>query len=210
MYGGLYAWLNAHGIAVLAPNIRGSTGYGTSYQKLIHHDWGGAELKDLKAAADWMCARPEIDPARLGVFGGSFGGFATLSCVTRLPEYWKVGVDIVGPSNLMTFVKTVPPFWVRFMAQWVGDPETEADFLRDRSPITYIDNVRADLLVVQGANDPRVNKAESDQMVEHLRAKGRKVEYMVFEDEGHGFTKRVNQLRAMGACGRFLVDHLRN
>ncbi|MGA8709690.1 MAG: prolyl oligopeptidase family serine peptidase [Thermoplasmata archaeon] len=210
MYGGLYAWLNAHGIAVLAPNIRGSTGYGTSYQKLIHHDWGGAELKDLKAAADWMCARPEIDPARLGVFGGSFGGFATLSCVTRLPEYWKVGVDLVGPSNLVTFVKTVPPFWVRFMAQWVGDPETEADFLRDRSPITYIDNVRADLLVVQGANDPRVNKAESDQMVERLRAKGRKVEYMVFEDEGHGFTKRVNQLRAMGACGRFLVDHLRN
>jgi len=207
-YWGLYAWLNAHGIAVLAPNIRGSTGFGTSYQKLIHHDWGGGELKDLKAAAEWMRGRPEIDPARLGVFGGSFGGFATLSCVTRLPEYWKVGVDVFGPSNLITFVKTVPPFWVRFMDQWVGSPEREADFLRERSPITYIDNVRADLLVVQGANDPRVNKAESDQMVERLRALGRKVEYIVFEDEGHGFTKRSNQLRAMGACGRFLVDHL--
>jgi dienelactone hydrolase/Tol biopolymer transport system component len=209
MYSGFYAWLNAQGIGVLAPNIRGSSGYGKSYQSLIHHDWGGDELKDLKAAADWMRSRPEIDPGRLGVFGASFGGFATLSCVTRLPEYWKVGVDVVGPSNLITFVRTVPPFWVRFMDEWVGNPETEADFLRQRSPITYIDDVRADLLVVQGANDPRVNKAESDQMVERLRAKGRKVEYIVFEDEGHGFTKRANQLRAMEACGRFLVDHLR-
>ncbi|HKN07494.1 MAG TPA: prolyl oligopeptidase family serine peptidase [Thermoplasmata archaeon] len=208
-YWGFYAYLNAHGIAVLAPNIRGSSGYGKTYQKLIHHDWGGAELKDLKAAADWMRSRPEIDPTRLGVFGGSFGGFATLGCVARLPEYWKVGVDVVGPSNLVTFVKTVPPFWTRFMDQWVGNPDTEADFLRERSPISYIDNVRADLLVIQGANDPRVNKAESDQMVERLRAKGREVEYMVFEDEGHGFTKRANQLRAMGAAGRFMVDHLR-
>lgn len=208
MYSGLYAWLNACGIAVLAPNIRGSTGYGKSYQKLILHDWGGGELKDLKAAAEWMRSRPEIDPSRLGLFGGSFGGFATLGCATRLPEYWKVAVDVVGPSNLLTFVKTIPPFWIRFIHEWVGDPETEADFLRERSPITYIDNVRADMLIIQGANDPRVNKAESDQMVERLRANGRSVEYLVFEDEGHGFTKRANQLKAIGAAGRFLADHL--
>jgi dipeptidyl aminopeptidase/acylaminoacyl peptidase len=207
-YQGLYAFLNAHGIAVVAPNIRGSTGYGKTYQKLIHHDWGGNELKDLGATAEWMRSRPELDPARFGVFGGSFGGFATLSCVTRLPEYWKVGVDIVGPSNLITFVRTVPPFWVRFMDEWVGNPDTEADFLRERSPISYIDNLRADLLIIQGANDPRVNKGESDQMVERLRAQGRKVEYIVLEDEGHGFTKRTNQLRAMGAAAQFLVDRL--
>lgn len=207
-YQGLYAFLNAHGIAVVAPNIRGSTGYGKTFQKLILHDWGGNELKDLKAAADWMRAQPELDPTRLGVFGGSFGGFATLGCVTRLPEYWKVGVDVVGPSNLLTFVRTVPPFWTRFMDQWVGNPDVEGDFLRERSPITYIDNLRADLLIIQGANDPRVNKAESDQMVERLRAQGRGVEYMVFDDEGHGFTKRANQLRAMGAAGQFLVSHL--
>ena len=207
-YSGLYAWLNARGIAVLAPNIRGSTGYGKSYQKLIYHDWGGAELQDLKSAAEWLCSRPEIDPSRLGVFGGSFGGFATLGCVTRLPEYWKVAVDVVGPSNLLTFVKTTVPFWVRFVNELVGNPETEADFLRERSPITYIDRVRADMLIMQGANDPRVNKAESDQMVERLRANGRSVEYMVFEDEGHGFTKRVNQLKAWGAAARFLADHL--
>ncbi|MGC2360631.1 MAG: S9 family peptidase [Thermoplasmata archaeon] len=207
--GSLRAWLNAEGIAVLAPNIRGSTGYGKSYQKLIHHDWGGGELQDLKAAADWLRGRPEIDPTRLGVYGGSFGGFATLSCVTRLADYWKVGVDVFGPSNLLTFVRSVPPSWIRFMNQWVGNPDTEADFLRERSPITYIDQVRADLLIIQGANDPRVNKAESDQMVEKLRAAGRKVEYLVFDDEGHGFTRRSNELLALKANGRFLVDHLR-
>jgi len=208
MYWGLYAYWNACGIAVLAPNIRGSTGYGKSYQKLIHHDWGGAELKDLKAAAEWLRSRPEIDSQRLGVFGGSFGGFATLECVTRLPEYWKAAVDVFGPSNLLTFVKTVPPFWVRFMDEWVGNPETEPDFLRERSPITYIDNVRAEMLIVQGANDPRVNKAESDQMVERLRANGRSVEYLVFDDEGHGFTKRANMLKGLGAVARFLSERL--
>ena len=208
MYWGLYAALNAEGIAVLAPNVRGSTGYGKTYQKLIHHDWGGGELKDLKAAAEWLRSRPEIDGARLGVFGGSFGGFATLSCVSRLPEYWKVGVDVFGPSNLVTFAKTVPPFWLRFMKKWVGDAETEADFLKERSPITYIDGVRADLLIIQGANDPRVNKAESDQMVERLRALGRQVEYMVFTDEGHGFTKSENMLKALGASARFLTKRL--
>lgn len=208
MYWGLYQYLNAAGIAVLAPNIRGSTGYGKSYQKLIHHDWGGGELRDLRAAADWMRSRPELDGERLGVFGGSFGGFATLSCVTRLPEYWKVGVDLVGPSNLVTFARTVPPFWLRFMKQWLGDPESEAEFLRERSPITYIDGVRADLLIIQGANDPRVNKAESDQMVERLRALGREVEYIVLADEGHGFTKTGNLLKAMGAAARFLTDRL--
>ena len=208
MYSGLYAYWNSCGIAVLAPNIRGSTGYGKTYQKLIHHDWGGGELQDLKAAAEWLRSRPEIDPQRLGVFGGSFGGFATLGCVTRLPEYWKAAVDVVGPSNLITFVRTVPPFWVRFMNEWVGNPDTEAEFLRARSPITHIDNVRAELLIVQGANDPRVNKAESDQMVERLRANGRSVEYLVFDDEGHGFTKRANQLKGFGAVARFLADRL--
>ncbi len=208
--GALNAWLNANGIATLRPNIRGSTGYGKTYQKLIHHDWGGGELLDLKAAVEWLRSRPEIDPARIAVDGGSFGGFATLSCVTRLPEYWKAAVDVFGPSNLLTFVRSVPPSWKRFMDEWVGNPDTEADFLRERSPITYIDRVRADLLVLQGANDPRVAKAESDQMVERLRSIGRPVEYLVFDDEGHGFERRSNQLRALETAGRFLVDHLKS
>jgi dipeptidyl aminopeptidase/acylaminoacyl peptidase len=207
-YTGLYQYLASRGIAVLAPNIRGSTGYGKSYQKLIHRDWGGDELKDLEAAAQWLRRQEWVDPRRIGVYGGSFGGFATLSCVTRLPEYWAAAVDLVGPANLVTFAKAVPPTWRRMMAQWVGDPETEADFLMERSPITYVDRIRAPLFVIQGANDPRVVKAESDQIVERLRERGVEVRYDVYEDEGHGFTKRENELKAMRDIATFLEERL--
>ncbi len=208
-YSGLYQFLQKSGIAVLCPNVRGSTGYGKSYQKLIHRDWGGGELRDFEHAAKWLVSRKDIDSTRLAVFGGSFGGFATLSCVSRLPNYWKAGVDICGPSNLVTFCKSVPPFWLRFMKEWVGDAETEADFLMERSPISYIDKVRADMLIIQGANDPRVVKAESDQMVEKLRSIGRDVEYMVFDDEGHGFTKTANSRKGFSRCAEFLVAKLK-
>jgi dipeptidyl aminopeptidase/acylaminoacyl peptidase len=195
-------------IGVLATNIRGSTGYGKTYQKLIHRDFGGADLLDWEHAALYLRGLPWVDPARLGVFGGSYGGFATLSCVTRLPEYWAAAVDIVGPSNLITFARAVPPAWKRMMKQWVGDPDEDAEMLRERSPITYVDNVRAPLLVIQGANDPRVVKPESDQMVERLRELGRTVEYMVFDDEGHGFTKTANSLKALKASAEWLEKHL--
>ncbi|MEM3852102.1 MAG: S9 family peptidase [Methanomassiliicoccales archaeon] len=207
-YFGLYQFLLSRGIALLCPNIRGSTGYGKSYQKLIHRDWGGGELKDLAAAAEWLRSRKEIDGDRLAVFGGSFGGFATLSCVTRLNQYWIAGVDICGPSNLVTFCKSVPPFWLRFMREWVGDPDTEADFLMSRSPIAYAENTKADMLIIQGANDPRVVKAESDQLVEKLRSAGRHVEYMIFPDEGHGFTRTENAKKGYRAAADFLVNKL--
>ncbi len=169
---------------------------------------GCAELRDLEGAARYLQGLDWADPARLGVFGGSFGGFATLSCVARLPGYWAAAVDIVGPSNLITFARAVPPFWKRYMRQWVGDPDEDAALLRERSPITYVDNVRAPLLVIQGANDPRVVKGESDQMVERLRSLGRTVEYMVFEDEGHGFTKTANSLKALRATAEWFERHL--
>ena len=207
-YSGLYQYLTSRGIAVLAPNIRGSTGYGKSYQKLIHRDWGGDELKDIEAAAKWLQAQDWIDSERIGVYGGSFGGFATLSAVSRLPDYWAAAVDLVGPSNLVTFAKAVPPTWRRIMAQWVGDPETEADFLLERSPITYVDQITTPLFVIQGANDPRVVKAESDQIVERLRERGVDVRYDVYEDEGHGFTKRENELKAMRDIATFLEERL--
>ncbi len=207
-YNGLYQYLLGRGIGVLATNIRGSTGYGKGYQRLIHRDWGGAELRDLEGAARYLQGLDWADPTRLGVFGGSFGGFATLSCVARLPGYWAAAVDIVGPSNLITFARAVPPFWKRYMRQWVGDPDEDAALLRERSPITYVDNVRAPLLVIQGANDPRVVKGESDQMVERLRSLGRTVEYMVFEDEGHGFTKTANSLKALRATAEWFERHL--
>jgi len=201
-------YLLSRGIGVLATNIRGSTGYGKTYQKLIHHDWGGGDLEDWRHAAEWLKAQPFVDGDRLAVFGGSYGGFATLTCVTRLPEYWRAAVDIVGPSNLVTFVRAVPPQWQRFMARWVGDPDTEEDYLRERSPITYVDQVQAALLVIQGAKDPRVVKSESDQMVERLRELGREVEYFVFEDEGHGFTRYSNDVHAYRLTCEWLESHL--
>jgi dipeptidyl aminopeptidase/acylaminoacyl peptidase len=208
LYRPAYQYLLSRGIGVLATNIRGSTGYGKTYQKLIHHDWGGGDLEDWRHAAEWLRAQDFVDGARLGVYGGSYGGFATLTCVTRLPEYWAAAVDIVGPSNLLTFARAVPPQWRRFMAQWVGDPDTEEEFLRERSPITYVADTRAPLLVIQGAKDPRVVKPESDQMVDRLRELGREVEYVVFEDEGHGFTRYENELRAYRLTCDWLERHL--
>lgn len=208
MYAGFYQYLVSHGIGVLAPNVRGSTGYGATYQKLIHHDWGGAELGDFEKAAEFLRSLDWVDPDRIAVFGGSFGGFATLSCLSRLPHLWAAGVSVVGPSNLVTFVKAVPPTWRRLMAAWVGDAETERDFLMARSPITYTDDIVAPLFVIQGANDPRVVKAESDQIVERLRARGVDVRYDVYADEGHGFTNRDNEIKALGDAGDFLVGHL--
>ncbi len=207
-YSGMYQYLASRGIAVLAPNIRGSTGYGKSYQRLIHRDWGGDELKDLDAAATYLQDLNWVEENRIGVFGGSFGGFATLSCVSRLPEYWAVAVDVVGPSNLVTLAKSVPPTWHKMVLQLIGDPETEADFLIERSPISYVDQIRAPLFVIQGANDPRVVKTESDQIVERLRARGVEVRYDVYEDEGHGFTKRENELKAFRDIASFLEEHL--
>ena len=208
LYQPLYQYLLSRGIGVLATNIRGSTGYGKSYQRLVQRDWGGGDMQDWEHAAKWLQQQDWVDAGRIGVYGGSYGGFAALTCVTRLPAYWAAAVDIFGPSNLVTFAKAVPPTWKRFIARFVGDPETEADFLMERSPITYVENVRTPLLVIQGATDPRVVKGESDQMVERLRALGREVEYVVFDDEGHGFTKRTNELRAYRLAAEWLERHL--
>ncbi|HYG60746.1 MAG TPA: S9 family peptidase, partial [Symbiobacteriaceae bacterium] len=208
-YGPQYQYLLDQGIAVLAPNIRGSTGYGKTYQRLILRDWGGGDLKDLEACAQYLRSLPWVDPERIAVMGGSYGGFATLQAVTRLPEYWACGVDFCGPSNLVTLTRSVPPTWRAMLKDWVGDPEEDREMLVERSPITYVDNVRCPLLVLQGAMDPRVVKAESDQMVERLRDRGIPVEYLVFEDEGHGLTKRHNLLAGTRAMSGYLVKHLK-
>jgi dipeptidyl aminopeptidase/acylaminoacyl peptidase len=207
-YAGLYQYLLSQGIGVLAPNVRGSTGYGKTYQRLIHRDWGGDELRDLEHAALYLRSLGVADGDRVAVFGGSFGGFATLSCLSRLPGYWAAGVSIVGPSNLVTLASSVPATWRPLMRAWVGDPEDDREMLLERSPITYADRIVAPLMVVQGANDPRVVRAESDQIVEALRARGVEVRYDVYDDEGHGFTNRANEIRALTDVSAFLVDHL--
>ncbi len=210
-YSGLYQYLAYNGLAVIAPNFRGSTGYGKSFEKKIYHDWGGNELKDIEHAIKWLLSQDWVDPKRIGVFGGSFGGFATLSCITRLPHYnLRAAVDIVGPSNLVTFLKTVPEHWKNLTFELVGDPEKEERFLSERSPITFVDDINpvTSLLVIQGANDPRVAKGESDQIVKKLNDRGLDVDYMVFEDEGHGFTKNSNQIKALRRSAEFLVEKL--
>jgi dipeptidyl aminopeptidase/acylaminoacyl peptidase len=208
VYQPVYQYLLSRGIAVLATNIRGSTGYGKSYQRLVQRDWGGGDMQDWEHAVKWLHQQDWVDSNRIGLYGGSYGGFAVLTCVTRLPDYWAAAVDIFGPSNLVTFAKAVPPTWKRFIARFVGDPETEVDFLMERSPITYVENVKTPLLVIQGATDPRVVKGESDQLVERLKSLGREVEYVVFEDEGHGFTKRQNELKAYALAVEWLEKHL--
>jgi dipeptidyl aminopeptidase/acylaminoacyl peptidase len=207
-YRGFYQYMLNQGVAILAPNVRGSTGYGKSYQTLIHRDWGGAELKDIECAAQYLRGLDWVDSTRMAVFGGSFGGFATLSSLTRLPEYWAVGVDWVGPANLITFVKSVPPFWTRFMKAWVGDPEEDRAMLVERSPITYVNQIRCPLLIIQGANDPRVVKAESDQMVEQLHARGIDVTYYVDEHAGHGPTRNEGYLKWVKMTVEYLEKYL--
>jgi dipeptidyl aminopeptidase/acylaminoacyl peptidase len=208
IYNPLYQYLLSRGVAVLATNIRGSTGYGKSYQRLIQRDWGGGDLKDWDHAVRWLHDQDWVDRERIGVWGGSYGGFAVLTCVTRLPDYWAAAVDIFGPYNLLTFARAVPPPWRRMMKRFVGDPDEDADLLVERSPMTYVDNAKTPLLVIQGAKDPRVVKGESDQLVEKLRSLGRTVEYIVFDDEGHGFTKRKNELTTMRASGDWLQKYL--
>jgi dipeptidyl aminopeptidase/acylaminoacyl peptidase len=196
------------GIALVVPNIHGSTGYGRAWQVAIHKDWGGIDLRDLRAVSDWMTKQPDFDRERLGVYGGSYGGFATLMCVTRMPELWRCAVDVFGVANLITMLENAQPNWRRFLARWIGDAERDREKLVERSPITHIEKVRCPMLILQGENDPRVPKEESDQVVERLRGLGRRVEYVVYPGEGHGFTKRANAQDAYGRIVDFLTKEL--
>jgi dipeptidyl aminopeptidase/acylaminoacyl peptidase len=196
------------GFTLVVPNIHGSTGYGLPWQKAIHRDWGGIDARDLRAVTEWMASDPGIDPERLAVYGGSYGGFATLLAVTTMPDRWRCAVDVFGVANLVTMIEHAQPNWRRFLKLWIGDLETDRAKLVERSPITHLDRVRCPMLVVQGSNDPRVPQEESDQVVERLRARGVPVEYMIFADEGHGFTKRANSDKAHARIVDFLTEQL--
>jgi len=207
-YGGFYQYLLGSGVGVLAPNIRGSTGFGGAWQRGILRDYGGAGLQDIQACAQWLQAQDWADSKRLAIWGGSFGGFVVLSAVTRLPQYWACAAEMCGTSDLLAEMLSCPPEQVPMLREQVGHPVEDRGFLIARSPITYVENVRCPLMVVQGANDPRVLQSQSDAMVERLRALGREVEYLLFEDEGHAFTKRSNQVRSYRAQAVFLLRHL--
>ncbi|MFG2245766.1 S9 family peptidase [Spirillospora sp. NPDC048823] len=207
-YSGLYQYLLNQGVAVLAPNIAGSTGYGLTHQKLIYRNWGGIDLDDLDHAVRHLRTLSDIDADRIAVMGGSYGGFAALSCLSRLPYRWAAGVSFCGPSNLVTLARACPPTWRPTVDAVLGNPDTDAQHLTRRSPITYADAITAPLLVIQGARDPRVPQDESDQIVTLLRARDVDVRYDVYPDEGHGFTNRTNEIKAYGDIAEFLLTHL--
>ncbi|WP_206881644.1 alpha/beta fold hydrolase [Alicyclobacillus mali (ex Roth et al. 2021)] len=201
-------WL-LFGYQVFAPNFRGSTGYGSRFMKMVERDWGEGPRKDMIASIEWLVAQGLADRDKLFLVGGSYGGYMTLLLHGRHADYFRACVDLFGPSNLVTFAQSVPDFWKPIMKMWLGDPDDPADrerLIKD-SPITYLDGMTKPMLVIQGANDPRVVKAESDQIVQALREKGRDVEYIVFQDEGHGFMKLENEIEAYRRTIAFLDRH---
>ena len=200
----LFQYLTQLGYQIFSPNFRGSTGYGQRFAQMVEGDWGGGPRKDILAGLDWLAAKGWMDAEKLFVVGGSYGGYMALLLHGRHPERFRAVVDIFGPSDLRTFAASVPETWKPIMHRFLGDPETDAQRFIEDSPITYVEHMTRPMLVVQGANDPRVVKAESDQMVAALRDRGRTVEYLVLEDEGHGFTKKDNEIRAYRAITEFL------
>jgi dipeptidyl aminopeptidase/acylaminoacyl peptidase len=201
-------YLVAQGYAVLAPNVRGSTGYGYEYQSLDDVRLRMNSVADLQYAVFWLRESGIADPKRIAVMGGSYGGFIVLSAITTYPDLWAAAVDIVGVANFVTFLENTGPWRRRMRESEYGSLEHDREFLEQISPIHYVDRITAPLFVVHGANDPRVPIGEAEQIVAALRSRSVPVEYMRFEDEGHGLVKRANKLVAYPAIARFLDKYL--
>lgn len=211
-YLGEAQFLANRGYAVLQVNFRGSTGYGRNFWQAGFRQWGrGAMQHDLTDGARWLVDRGVADPKRIAIYGGSYGGYAALAGLAFTPEIYAAGVSLVGPSNLFTFFSSIPPYWELGRKEWyekVGDPDKDREFLTSISPYFHAEQIRAPLLVVQGANDPRVNKAESDQIVGALRRRGIRVPYLLQTEEGHGFRQEENRLEFYRILEAFLAKHL--
>jgi dipeptidyl aminopeptidase/acylaminoacyl peptidase len=201
-------WLANRGYAVLQVNFRGSTGYGKQYVNAGDRQWAGAMHTDLLDGKDWAVKQGVADSTKVCIMGGSYGGYATLAGVAFSPDAFTCGVDIVGPSNLNTLLKTIPPYWSTLLSTFhkrMGDSE---EVLKAQSPLFKADQIKVPLLIGQGANDPRVNKAESDQIVAAMRKNDKHVEYYVFPDEGHGFARPTNNMAFNAASENFLAKYL--
>jgi dipeptidyl aminopeptidase/acylaminoacyl peptidase len=204
-------WLANRGYLCIQVNYRGSIGYGKAFVAAGDREWGGKMHDDLVDAVGFAVARGWADPSRVAIYGGSYGGYAALVGAAFTPGVFRCAVDIVGPSNLKTLLLTIPPYWAPVIAQLyrrVGNPETDVDFLWSRSPLSRVHDIRIPLLIAQGANDPRVKQAESEQIVAALREAGIEYEYMLFPDEGHGFAKPENRIKFYTAAERFLARYL--
>jgi dipeptidyl aminopeptidase/acylaminoacyl peptidase len=204
-------WLANRGYLCVQVNFRGSTGFGKSFVNAGDREWGNKMHADIVDAVEFAVSQGYSDRERVAIFGGSYGGYEALVGVTFTPGLFCCAVDVVGPSNLITLIETIPPYWAPMRAQFyrrVGNPETDADFLWSRSPLSRVEQITAPLLIAQGANDPRVKVSESEQIVARLVEAGIDHEYLLFPDEGHGFAKPENRLRFFATAEAFLARHL--
>jgi dipeptidyl aminopeptidase/acylaminoacyl peptidase len=203
-YDALTQFLVARGYAVLATNVRGSTGYGKAYSHLDDVEKRMDAVADIAAAADWLNARPDVATGKIAIYGVSYGGFMVLASATTYPDRWAAVVDVVGIANFQTFFEQTGPWRRRLRAAEYGDPERDAELLREISPLHKADRITAPLFVIHGRNDPRVPVGEAEQIVSTLRGLGRDVELRIYEDEGHGLIKLPNQIDGYGGVADFL------
>ena len=212
-YDPIHQHLANRGYAVLSVNFRGSSGLGKGFMNAANLEWGRKMQDDLIDAVEWAIAEGIADPERVAVLGGSYGGYAVLAGLTLTPDVFACGVDLVGPSNLITMVETIPPYWkpaIEMEATRVGDARTEEGraLLTERSPLTHVDRIVKPLLIGHGANDARVKRAESDQVVDAMKEKGIPVTYLLYPDEGHGFGRPENSISFTAVTEAFLAEHL--
>jgi dipeptidyl aminopeptidase/acylaminoacyl peptidase len=208
-----HQWLANRGYTVLSVNYRGSTGYGKAFVTAADHEWGGRMHDDLIDAVNWAVGQGIADPARVGFFGGSYGGYSALMAATKTPEVFACIVDLFGISNLVTFMATIPPYWQPWINIWknrVGNPDTESGraLLSERSPLNHLERATRPILIAQGLQDVRVVAAESQQMVDALKSRNAPVTYITFKDEGHGFVRPANRLAFAAVAEAFLAKHL--
>ncbi|MFI5211296.1 MAG: S9 family peptidase [Ignavibacteria bacterium] len=204
-------FLANRGFAVLQMNFRGSTGYGKKFWESSFKEWGKSMQDDISDGVKWLIDQGIADPKKIAIYGGSYGGYATLAGLTFTPDIYAAGVDYVGVSNLFTFMKSVPPYWkpyLEMLYEMVGDPEKDELLMKNASPVFHVDKIKAPLFIAQGRKDPRVNVNESDQMVIALQKRGIEVPYMVKDNEGHGFSNEENRFDFYEAMEKFLAKHL--
>lgn len=207
---GLFQYWLYNGYAILEPNVRGSSGFGKTYLSLDNVHKRMDSVKDLEFAAKWLGARKDIDKSKIVLFGGSYGGFMVLSGLATYPDLFAAGIDVVGISNFVTFLENTGKYRKALREAEYGSITTDREFLESISPLNQVDKIKAPLFVIQGANDPRVPQTEADQMVEAIRGRGGVVEYMLFEDEGHGLRKTENKIAAYTKVVEFLNQHVKD
>jgi dipeptidyl aminopeptidase/acylaminoacyl peptidase len=212
-YNSYAQWCANRGYACLQVNFRASTGYGKAFLNAGNKQWGKAMHDDLIDACQWAVSQGYVDPKKIAVVGGSYGGYAALAAVTFTPDFFACAVDIVGPSNLNTLIKSIPPYWKPMRSLFdvrmgnIDDPK-DADLIKNASPLFKAENIKRPLLIGQGANDPRVKQAESEQIVAAIERNGGRVSYVLYPDEGHGFARPENRVDFNARAEAFLAENL--